>query len=128
VKAIARVGQQSGVDEALSGVLSFPSGVLGHFDSSLRLQFTHTYELRGTKGRILVDQGFVVPPDRESVITCWRESGYEEISIPAANSYTLMGEDFADALLNSRPPKYLPQDAVRNMQVLDKLYASAGMR
>jgi predicted dehydrogenase len=127
VKAIARVGQQSGVDEALSGVLSFPSGALGHFDSSLRLQFTHTYELRGTKGRILVEQAFVVPPDRDTVICCWRGSGYEEIRVPPANSYTLMGEDFADALLNSRPPKYLPQDAVRNMQALDRLYTSAGM-
>jgi len=127
VKAIARVGAP-GVDEAMSGVLSFPSGVLGHFDCSFRLQFTHTYELRGTKGRIQVEQAFVVPPDRDNVIACWRGSGYEEIRIPPANSYTLMAEDFADALLNSRPPKFPPQDAVRNMQALDKLYASAGMR
>ncbi len=127
-KAIARVGQRSGVDESLSGVLSFPSGVLGHFDCSLRLQFTHTYELRGAKGRILVEQAFVVPPDRDTVIACWRGSGYEEIRIPPANSYTLMAEDFADALLNNRPPTFPPQDAVRNMKALDKLYTSAGMR
>jgi predicted dehydrogenase len=128
VKASARVGQRSGVDEYLSGVLSFPSGVLGHFDCSFRLQWTHTYELRGTKGRIVVEQGFVVPPDRESIIRYWHDDAYEEIKIAAANSYTLMAEDFADALLNHRPPKYPPQDGVHNMEVLDRLYASAGVR
>ncbi len=126
-KAIARVGQRSQVDEYLSGVLSFPSGTLGHFDCSFRLQLTHSYELRGTRGRILVEQGFVVPPDRETFIHYWHSDEYEEIKIPPANSYTLMAEDFADALLNQRPPNFPPQDAVRNMEALDRLYASAGM-
>jgi predicted dehydrogenase len=127
-KAIARVGQRSQVDESLAGVLSFPSGALGHFDCSFRLPFTHTYELRGTKGRILVEQAFVVPPDRQTTIRYWHNNDYEEITIPPANSYTLMAEDFADALLNNRSPKFSPQDAVRNMQALDRLYASAGIR
>jgi predicted dehydrogenase len=122
------VGARSQVDEYLAGVLSFPSGALGHFDCSFRLQWTHMYELRGTTGRIVVEQGFVVPPDRESVIRYWHDNAYEEIKIPAANSYTLMAEDFADALLNNRPPKFPPQDGVRNMEVLDRLYESAGVR
>jgi D-xylose 1-dehydrogenase (NADP+, D-xylono-1,5-lactone-forming) len=127
-KAIARIGKQSQVDETLSGVLSFPSGVVGHFDCSFRLQWTHMYELRGTEGRIVVEQGFVVPPNEATIIRHWRGDSYEEIKIPAANSYTLMAEDFADALLNKRPPKYLPQDGVSNMAVIDQLYASAGVR
>ena len=49
---------RSGVDERLVGLLQFPSGVLGHFDCGLRQQTTHTYELRGTEGRILVGKGF----------------------------------------------------------------------
>jgi predicted dehydrogenase len=35
-----------------------------------------------------------------------------------------MAEDFADALLNNRPPRYAPQDAVSNMKVIDALLAS----
>ena len=128
VEAIARVGVHSNVDEYLSAVMSFPSGVLGHFDSSFRLQWTHTYEIRGTEGRIEVEQGFVVPPTTETRIRCWYGDIYEEIIVPPANSYTLMGEDFADALLNNRPPKFPPQDAVRNMEAIDRLYAAAGVR
>ena len=128
VEAIARVGVRSGVDEYLSAVISFPSGVLGHFDSSFRLHWTHTYEVRGTEGRIVVEQGFVVPPTSETAIRYWHGDEYQEITIPAANSYTLMGEDFADALLNNRPPMFPPQDAVRNMEAIDRLYAAAGVR
>lgn len=125
VKAAARIGAHSGVDEVLSGVLQFPSGVLGHFDSSLRALFNNSYELRGTKGRIMVETGFVMPPDQPTVVRTWGQAGYEEITIPAANHYTLMAEDFADSLINSRPPRYLPQDGVENMRLIDRLKASA---
>lgn len=124
VHALARVGAQSGVDETFSGVLAFPGGALGHFDSSLRTQFTHTYEVRGSRGRILVDQAFVMPQDAETVIRWWHDEQYEEIRIAPANSYTLMAEDFAGALLEGRPPRFAPQDAVANMRVIDLLNAA----
>lgn len=129
-KAVARVGAVSGVDEVMSGVLQFPSGVVGHFDSSLRAQHNHSYELRGTEGRIVVEQGFVMGPDQTTTIRTWHTTGngedrYEEISIPPANHYTLMAEDFADALIKARPPRYMPQDGVENMRLIDMLKASA---
>jgi len=127
VKAIAHIGQESQVDESMSGVLSFPSGVIAHFDSGLRTYRAHTYEIRGTEGRIQVDEGFVMAADQDTVIKLWQGSDYEEITIPAANSYTLMAEDFADALINNRPPRFDPQDGVNNMRVIDRLYDSAGV-
>jgi D-xylose 1-dehydrogenase (NADP+, D-xylono-1,5-lactone-forming) len=124
-RSIARVGIQSGVDEWLSGILSFPSGVIGHFDCGVRAQRTHMYELRGSAGRILVETGFVMEPHEEPIIRYWHGDQYETIKIPGVNQYTLMAEDFADALLDNRPPRYAPQDAVDNMRALDMLYASA---
>ncbi|GAB4517746.1 MAG: Gfo/Idh/MocA family oxidoreductase [Anaerolineae bacterium] len=124
-KAIARFGEQTSVDESLSGVLSFPSGALGHFDCSLRTSFRNTYEIRGTRGHIRAPEGFVMRPDAESIIEYWHDDQMERISIPPANHYTLMAEDFADALLNNRPPRFAPQDAVENMRVIDMLLASA---
>jgi predicted dehydrogenase len=128
VEALARVGEQSQVDETLVGLLEFPSGILGHLDCGLRSQFTSQYEIRGSHGRILVQEGFVPDATRATTIKYWHDDAYEEISVLPANSYTLMPEDFADALLNSRPPKFLPQDAVENMRVIDRLYAAAGVR
>lgn len=128
-KAFAKIGDHSGVDEVLTGVLQFPSGAVGHFDCSLRAQHNHSYEIRGSKGRIEVEQGFVMPPDQSTKIRVWEntspgEDRYEEIVIPPTNHYTIMAEDFADALINNRPPRYAPQDGVANMRVIDMLYAS----
>ena len=124
VHALARIGATSQVDESLSAVMKFPNEVLGHFDSSLRTYFTHNYEIRGTRGRISVEQGFVMPKDSETLIRYWHDDSYEEIYIPPANSYTLMAEDFAAALIDGRPPRYMPEDGVANMRAIDLLNAS----
>ena len=125
-QAFARIGDRSQVDETLVGILDFPSGVLGHFDCSVRTSQAHTYEVRGTEGRIRVAEGFVMDPNREMVIEHWQGSDYKRITIPPANSYTLMAEDFADALRNNRQPRYAPQDGVENMKVIDMLVDSLG--
>ncbi|MCC6804888.1 MAG: Gfo/Idh/MocA family oxidoreductase [Anaerolineae bacterium] len=123
-RALAVIGAQSQVDETLTGILAFPGGALGHFDSSFRADFAHTYSIRGTRGTISVNQAFVMSPNGETIIRYRHDGQDEEIRIAPANSYTLMAEDFADALLNSRPPRFAPQDAVENMRVIDRLYAS----
>jgi predicted dehydrogenase len=117
-----------GVDESFVGTLKFPSGVLGHFDCGFLTVFESGYEIRGDAGRIVVDKGFVSEPDEHKVIHVWRGDQYEAIPVPAANHYTLMIEDFADALLNNRPPRFDPQDGVENMRVIDRLYESIPAR
>ncbi len=122
--ACARFGQRSGVDEVIAGVLRFPSGIVGHFDASLRSQRTHRYEVRGSEGRLEVPEAFV-NYNADTVIRHWRGESYQEYVIPDADHYQLMVEDFADALLNGRPPAFPPTDAIANMRVLDRLIASA---
>ncbi len=124
-QALAQMGDESGVDEQFAGVLAFPSGMLGHFDCGFRSIRTHTYELRGTEGRILVEKGFVPEANESTVIRHWHGDDYEEIPIPATNQYTLMAEDFADALLNQRPPRFAPDEGVDNMRVIDMLLGDA---
>ncbi|MEZ4669846.1 MAG: Gfo/Idh/MocA family oxidoreductase [Anaerolineae bacterium] len=124
-KALAYWGEQSGVEERLVGVLQFPSGALAHFDCGLRQHFAHFYELRGTGGRIMVESAFTVQPAEEPVIRLWQGDAYQEIKLPAVNHYTLMAEDFADALINKRPPRFSGQDGVENMRVIDRLLADA---
>lgn len=125
VHAVAAFGARSGVDEALAGVLGFASGAVAHFDCGLRSYRTHTYEVRGTRGRILVPEGFVMDPGAGTVIRHWQGTRYDEIDIGPADHYQLMVEDFADALLAGRAPRFAPQDAVANMRVIDSLLAAA---
>jgi predicted dehydrogenase len=122
--ALAHDGN-TGVDEQFAGALLFPSGAVGHFDCGIRTFRSHTYELRGTGGRILVERGFTMEATDSHIIRWWHGERYEEITTPPANHYTLMAEDFADALLEGRPPRYPAADAVANMRVLDQLRAAA---
>jgi len=114
-----------GVDMNLVGTLEFPSGALAHFGCGFDAIFNSSYEILGNEGRILVEAGFVAEPDATQTVHVWRGSKHEAITIPGVDHYQLMAEDFADALLNGRPPRYDPQDAVENMHVLDRLYVSA---
>ncbi len=130
VSALANFGAQSGVDETLIGLLRFP-GVLAHFDCSLRAETANTFEVRGSAGRILLERAYTPfrpDPTAASTIRCWHGGDYEEIVIPPTDPYTLMAEDFADALLNQRPPRFPIADSIAQMRVLDRLYAAAGRR
>jgi xylose dehydrogenase (NAD/NADP) len=125
VSALARFGERSRVDEYLAGIMRFPSGVLGHLDCGLRTFGDHSYEIRGSKGRILVEQGFVMAPGADMVIRHWHEDTYQEITIDGVNHYQIMAEEFADSLIKGTPVRFPIQDAVHNMQVIDRLQASA---
>lgn len=121
-RGVSRSGAASEVNEVLGAVLDFPSGAVAVIDCSLRNQRVQSYDLRGTRGRIRVETAYVTQPDEATLIETWGIDGdYSRITIPPANSYTLMAEDFADALLQGRPPKYPPGDGVANMRVIDML-------
>jgi predicted dehydrogenase len=125
-KAVAQMGQTTHVDEWLAGALHFPRGVVGHFDCGLRGYRRHFYEVRGSTGRLQLDAAFVPDLDKPTTIQLWKGDDYEAIEIPAADHYQLMVEDFADALLLNRPPRFDAQDAVENMRVIDRLLGGVG--
>lgn len=124
-QAFAHFGEKTDVDETIAGILEFPSGMRGHFDASLRTHKLHTYDIRGTEGRILLPESYTPAHDSNTLIHFWKGNDYEAIEVPAVDQYQLMVEDFADALINSRPPKFDPQDGVDNMRVIDMLLAAA---
>lgn len=126
--AFARFHPETGVDMSASAVMSFPSGVLAHFDCGMETHRTNMVDVRGTNGRIRIENAFIPDADKPQIVRVWRGTNdpqYEEITVGAANQYTLMVEDFADALLNNRPFRFPVQDAVNNMIVIDNLRASA---
>ena len=125
VSASARFGKSSGVDEALAGTLEFPSGLIGSFQSGLRAHRQHSYTLKGSEGMISVPTSFVPDKAADTLVQHWQGDDFSEHVIPAADHYQLMVEDFADALLDGRGPRFAPADAVSNMMVVDALLAQA---
>ena len=123
VTAAGIIGPTTGVDEILAGTLMFPSGVIGHFDCGLRAHRQQSYRLKGTSGSIVVPSSFTPDKNTGSIVQHWQGEQYTEYQIPAIDHYQLMVEDFADALLHNREPRFPPSDAVKNMELVDKLIA-----
>ena len=126
VSGFARIGS-SGVDENFVGVLHFPDDLLAHFECGMRARDEQQYTIVGDKGRLHVDEAFR-PDDRPQTIRVMLGDQIETFPIPVVNQYTLLVEDFADAILNKRPPRFPPEEGVQNMRVLDALLLSARER
>lgn len=133
-RMLADVGKRSRVDERMVGLLSFPSGVLAHFDCSMRTNFTQTYRIRGTHGTIAVEKAYAPyrpDPAVDTFIQYWKgtpgieKHQYEEIKIAPVNQYVLMVEDFADSILNKRLPRFPIEDSIAQMRAIDMLYSAA---
>jgi xylose dehydrogenase (NAD/NADP) len=124
VESFARWGQ-SGVDEQLVGTLGFPNGLLAQFDCSLTMERREEYTLAGTQASLKVLNAFL-PGTGDAVIEETHGRGeVKQHVIKGVDEYQLMVEDFADCVLQDRPPRYTPAEAAANMRVIETLYHSA---
>ena len=128
VFAWAEMGPESGVDELLVAALRFPNGALAQVDCSFQVPRRMLAEVVGTEGRIEVPMAWL-PGTAESVLRLERADGSgETLTFPGVDQYQMMVEEFADAVLGSRPAPLPPSDAVANMRVIDAVRESARER
>lgn len=116
---------ERGVDDELTGVLRFPSGLTAHFDAALTMERCEFYEVAGPDGHLRVDAAFL-PGTGEVVIEERRgRAGTTLHHVPGADEYRGMVEHFATCVLEGRPVRYPPAEAVANMRAIEALYRSA---
>jgi predicted dehydrogenase len=116
------------IDRLTSALLEFPSGQAS-FTCSTQLVSYQRMHLCGTKGRIEIEIPFNAPSDRPTRIFIHDGSdsagNAEVINFPVCDQYTIQGDLFSRAILkNSEQPIPL-EDSVRNMTVVDAIFASA---
>ena len=112
------------VDDSMVGALEFADGPLAHFECSIEASERCRVSITGTNGEIVLENAWVPGEDDVEVLL---RRGHEEQKIvaPGANSYRLEIEDFVRALRMREPLRWPPEDAVKNMAVIDALYESA---
>jgi xylose dehydrogenase (NAD/NADP) len=123
-KALASYHPAKKVDTSLQGALDYGSGryavISCGFDSGMHQKVV----LCGTAGTIELHQPFRSWTGRPQVTvrTVDRE---ETIAFDAANTFQLEVDDFALAIMNGGAPLVGAADALRNIEILDRLASAA---
>jgi D-xylose 1-dehydrogenase (NADP+, D-xylono-1,5-lactone-forming) len=123
VQVFARARDQFGVDVEMNGILTFADGRLASFDCGFTLPLRTWLEIVGTKGVIQVPEMWV--PERDHFFIHRDGRPAEEIRTKGEDQIQHMIQNFGQAVLENRPVRPDPQEAVRTLQVLDALAKSA---
>ncbi|GAE95084.1 oxidoreductase [Gracilibacillus boraciitolerans JCM 21714] len=115
------------VDMTMTGTLNFDNGIVTSFDSSFDCAPRQTYEVVGSKGTITVTSAY--RPDTNEDMTgeihVVKDDSSVEIYEESGDQYTLMVEDFANAVLNNQHLTYDVTSMQQQMKVLDAVYESS---
>jgi len=116
------------VDMMASGLVEFAGGTCLTFECGMWAHFRQGLEIIGTHGRIDVPAPFMCKTADEAAftVTVGNESRVERFD--PVNQYTVQVDDFARAVVHGARLKVEPEEAVRNMRVLEASLRSARER
>ena len=111
-------------DRLASAIMDFGRGT-ATFTCGTQLASYQRVNILGTQGRVEIEIAFNAPPDRPCRVWHQRGDEIEEILLPVVDQYTIQGDLFAQAILNDTPVPTPIEDAVANMQVIERIFESA---
>ena len=129
VKATVIRDPASGVDVLTSGILAFGQGV-ATFTCSTRTEPDQRVDIYGDSGRISIEIPFNIPPDRPTRVSVIAGGdppvapAAEVLTFETADPYGVEVELFGAAVLAGGPVPVHPEDAVANLRVIERLFAS----
>jgi predicted dehydrogenase len=108
-------------DRLTSGLLRFPSGKTSTFTCSTQLMPYQKVHIIGTGGQITIEIPVNAPPGEITSIILTTKDLTETFSFDPVDQYTLQGDAFSKAVIDNKPVPVPLEDAVKNMEVIDKL-------
>lgn len=112
---------ENGVDLSLSGVMKYEDGLIATVSCGFNAFRDTRTVIAGTLGVVDIPDTF---SGAEGAFRVTTASGSREIPVADTGRYKLEVEDFADAILQNRPPRMSLEDSLLNMQVIDMLLRS----
>lgn len=118
-----------GIDRVTSAILDFPAGQSIFTCSTQMTPYQRIHFFR-TEGRIETEIPFNAPPDRPTRIFIDSTGdlfggGITTETFPVQDQYTLQGDAFSKAVMESAEVPVPIEDAIRNMAVIDAVFESA---
>jgi len=116
-------------DVLTSALLDFSEGQAA-INCGTRMTPFQRIQIMGATGRIEVQIPVNAPPDRACRILVddgsdFFGAGAETIEFEIADQYTIQGDLFSQAIREGREPVMSLEDSIRNMAVIDAVFASA---
>lgn len=130
VKALIRRHPDFGTDVITSALLDF-GGRHATFTVSTMLEPDQRVDLVGSEGRLRIEIPFNIPPDRPNRIAIFAggrppvDPGVKVVEIPTSDQYGVQADAFAAAVRSGGPVPTDPIDAVRNLEVLERIVDDA---
>jgi D-xylose 1-dehydrogenase (NADP+, D-xylono-1,5-lactone-forming) len=125
----ARIGPASDVDEAFTGMLRFPGGELASFACSIHGPRQQEYRITGSEASLTVTVPFAPGVDDRLLILRrgWQrgKETVEQIVVPGVDQYRLLGEHFADCVLNGTAPAIPLSETRANVAAVSALHESS---
>jgi predicted dehydrogenase len=121
---------ETGTDIVTSAIMSFGSGT-ATFTCSTRLEDDQRVHIYGSKGRISIEIPFNIPADQPARISISQggnlpnDPSIETEVFEPMDPYTSQADAFADLILGRSQPAIPLDDGVRNMTVIDSVFATA---
>ena len=112
-----------GTDILTSGILEF-AGAVSTFTVGTQVFPYQRVDIWGTGGRIHIRIPFNAYDDVPSTMTVTTGVGEREVAFEPADQYRLQFDAFSTAVRSGGPTPVPPEDAVRNLAVMDALFRS----
>jgi predicted dehydrogenase len=131
----------SGVDEQVAATLKFAGGLLATMACGMRVQADNAGQICGTEGYIEIPwpwkppvgkAGFTIsragPPRQDSAKTTGPPPRQWFSTEADRDLYAMEADDFAEAVLDGKPPRISREDTLGNMRVLDRIREQIGLK
>ncbi len=114
---------RQGVDDSLSAVMRYKSGVIATLSSGLNSASCMFTEINGEEGTLLIRDSF---DQTDTPILLVKDGVTTEIPVPASKRYVAEVEDFSDAILHDREPGFGLDETRRNIGIILRILEAAG--
>ena len=126
VTVAAQAELENNVDTSMVGILNFPNGKVASFDVSFDAAPRQCMDIVGTEGVITVRRPWKAEDAPAELIIGGRvgygeQDGAVKETLPFVSAYELQVKAFCDAVLAKQPLPVDPEDAYKNMRVMDAL-------